>query len=306
MSSGAGLPAQGSCAGYEIRSSVHFHTLRAGGGTALYVDEQPGLNPVGEVVARWLPRPGNPFYGRLLKDGASYAFWASDSGWYLIDPAAPSITVGEAEDPLTREIRLFGVPAALLALESGDLTVHAAAVEVGSEAILLAGPSRYGKTTLAAAFAGAGHRVLTEDMTRCVVDGEPRVFPGPAVIRLRRDVADRMQVPGTAVSRADQDRVHLTFDEAHRGDSRSVRLRAILMLRQVTEAAELQFVSSVDAVRDLWALTFRLPTDPSRAASFERAADLAARVETLDLRRSMNLDGLPQLVKLVERHVASG
>jgi hypothetical protein len=192
-------PALGSCAGFEVHSRLPFLTLRNGAGTPLHVAMDVELAPSGETLIMWPPREGNPFHGQLLRDGDRYAFWASDAGWYAVDPRGPSITVGAGDDGLRRELRMFGVPTALCALERGDISVHAAAVEVGGQGVLLAGPSRFGKTTLAAAFARAGHRLLSEDTTVCTSRYGPAIFPGPAAVRLRKDVAASIALPGVTI-----------------------------------------------------------------------------------------------------------
>ena len=303
------LPLQGSCSGYEIRSGIRFRTLRgAGGGLPLHVREAEELAPVGELIAEWEPRLGNPFHGRLLRIGRAFAFWASDAGWYVVDPDEPSVTLAATSDgpTLTGEVRMFGVPSSLIALERGDLSVHAAAVEIAGKAVVLAGPSRYGKTTLAAAFAAAGHRLLTEDMTRCTLLGGASVFPGPAIMRLRPDVAEgfRMQTGSQIVT--ERERVFVILGGSLRGSGTPVPLTAILFLRQGSEQLELKAVPTVDAIRDLWTLTFHLPTDASRAVVFERVTDLIATVPVLNLRRELSLETLPQVVTLVEEFVTSG
>lgn len=297
---------QGSCAGYEVRSPIAFQTLRTGAGDPLQVEERSDLAPTGETVATWHPRPANPFHGRLVQDGSRYGFWASDAGWYLIDPQQPSITISPNADPFLRELRLFGIPAAVCAFEGGDLPLHASAVEVFGSAVLLAGPSMHGKTTLAAAFAAAGHRVLSEDTIRCTLAPVVSVFPGPAVVRLRPDVAAALRPPGTlAHARQLEDgRTALVFPPALRGDGAAVPLRAIIMLRGDADPPVLERTPRTDAARDLFAVAFRLPTEASRAACFSRAVDLAASVETLSLHRRMTIPALDQVIALIEEHVA--
>src|SRR5688500_10445415 len=97
-------PAVGSCVGFEIRSHLPFRTLRSGGGSPLYVDDGADDTFSGDLVVSWKPRPGNPFHGRLLQNERRYAFWASDAGWYAIDPTIPSIRVSGAADSIRREI----------------------------------------------------------------------------------------------------------------------------------------------------------------------------------------------------------
>lgn len=304
------LPVRGSCAGHEVHSAIPFRILRHGvGGRPLAIRRTGGVEPDGTVLARWEPRDGNPFHGRLLRTGSTFAFWASDGGWFLIDPLEPSITLAGGDGPLTltAEVRLFGVPATLVAMEQGDVCLHASAVEVAGRAVLLVGPSRHGKTTLAAAFAAVGHRLLTEDMTRCTTSGgTPAAFPGPAVVRLRPDVAESVHVPGSSAVVAEGDRVFVVLEGPARGSGSPVPLAAILLLREAPGPARLAPVPVADAIRDLWSQAFTLPSDASHAAVFERVAELATRAPVLDLRRELRLDTLSQVIELVERLVETG
>ena len=252
----------------------------------------------------WHPRPGNPFNGRLVKAGSRYGFWASDTGWYLIDPKVPSITMSPTENPLRREVRMFGVPTSICTLERGDVSIHASAVEVAGRAVLLAGPSRYGKTTLASALAQAGHRLLAEDSSRCSAGEPPVVMPGPAVLRLREDVVELVDLKATRVGLGGDGRVGLILDERDRGDGIGVPLRAILFLRSGSGPARLEPVRTTEAIRDILALTFQLPDPASRAAAFSRVADLAAQVETFDLRRRIESHATGEVVRLIEQLAA--
>jgi hypothetical protein len=299
--------ARGSCAGYEVRSAtLEFNTLRSGGGDPLLVERGDEPPTTGEVVARWHPRPGNPFHGRLLRDGASLRFWASDAGWYDIDPSRRVITLSGDAEPLRRELRLFGIPTAVCAFEAGDSPLHASAVEIAGQAVLLGGPSMQGKTTLAAAFAARGHRLLSEDTIRCSLKPVASVFPGPAVVRLRSDVTGSLVIPaaGTASSSFEAGRSAFVFDEEARGTGEAVPLRAIVMLRPGADRPTLTPIQPAEAARDLFSLAFRLPTDASRAACFTRVVDLATRVEVLDLHRPVTIASLGEVVSLVERQVA--
>jgi hypothetical protein len=299
-------PARGSCAGFEIRSELTFHTLRGGGGARLRVVEETAPAPSGEVLARWQPRPGNPFHGRLSRDGAGYAFWASDAGWYRIDTASATIRVEPSADPFRRELRLFGIPAAVCAMEAGDLALHASAVEIGGQAILFAGPSMHGKTTLAAALAARGHRLLAEDTIRCRLAGAPEAYPGPAVVRLRADVVRSLSVPDVTASVPDEEgRTPLVFASAVRGSGAAVPIAAIVFLRKDAERPRLDLVDGdAAAARDLFALAFRLPTDASRARCFAQVVDLATRADALDLRRPLTFAALPEVIALLEDRFA--
>jgi hypothetical protein len=298
--------ARGSCAGFGIRSELAFATLREGGGASLRVAEETAPAPSGEVLARWQPRPGNPFHGHLSRDGAGYAFWASDAGWYRIDAAGSTITVEPGGDPFRRELRLFGIPAAVCAMQAGDLALHASAVEIGGRAVLFAGPSMHGKTTLAAALAARGHRLLAEDTIRCSLAEVPEAYPGPAVVRLRADVVRSLAVPDVAAVAPDEEgRTPLVFAPAVRGSGAPVPIAAVVFLRTDAGQPRLDAVEAgAAAARDLFALAFRLPTDASRAACFAQVVDLATRVDVLDLSRPMTFAALPAVIALLEDRIA--
>jgi hypothetical protein len=297
---------QGICFGFEVHSSLIFRTLRTGQGTPLEVSAGGTSDRVGELVAEWRPRPQNPFHGRLYAHGGRFAFWASDVGWYSIDPSVPSIAVPGNGFSLRREIRMFGIPAALCMMARGDLPIHAGAVEIDGQGVLLAGPGHHGKTTLSAAFARAGYRLLSEDASCCRPGHPPQVFPGAAVLRLRRDVADWMHVPTSRIAIEDVDgaeRVHLLMDDSVRGTGDPVPIRAILLLKPGEGRPRLRQVAGVRAVPDLWALTFKLPSDDSRSECFAKLTHLAGGVEILDLERPLSMEGLDRVVQLVADHV---
>jgi hypothetical protein len=268
-------------------------------------------SPVGEVVLAWRPRPDNPFEGRLIRTPSGFAYWASDAGWFTVDPLSGTIGLSPGRFTLRRELRLLGIPLSLCAFELGDITIHAAAIEVEGAAVLLAGPSRSGKTTLAAAFCAAGHRLLAEDSTRCGVIGSPVVHPGPAAIRLREDVAARLRLPGSPADAADDTeagdpgRVPIVLDADARGTGAHVPLAAILFLRSELGEVHLEPVPSMAAIRDLLALTFHPPTPAGRAMAFSRIADLVRGVSVLDLYRPQTIESLDDVLESVVRHVRS-
>lgn len=305
-----GSPRPGSCSGHDIHSSIPFRILRDGhAGRQLAVRRAGDVEPEGDVVARWEPRPGNPFHGRLLRTGAAtFAFWASDAGWFGVNPAEPSITIAGGDGPLslTAEVRLFGVPATLIAMDQGDVCLHASGVEIDGRAVLFAGPSRHGKTTLAAAFAAAGHRLLTEDMTRCTPGAVVAAYPGPAVVRMRPDVAGDVRPAGTSDVVEERERLFMLLDGPRRGTGDPVPVAAILLLREDPAPARLERTATPAAIRDLWSLAFTLPSDESHAAVFGRVAAVASHVPVLDLHREVSMEALPSVIGLVERFVRAG
>lgn len=78
----------------------------------------------------------------------------------------------------------------LLGDHHGGLFLHGSAVAIGGRAIAFLGHSGIGKSTLAGAFARAGHPFLTEDVIELVAHGEGyHVQPKPSGVRLCADSA---------------------------------------------------------------------------------------------------------------------
>lgn len=289
------------CFGYVVRSALPFTLTRRGTGEPLDVTEHDGrAEPVGEPMLEWRVANGTPF-ARLHREGEGrYAVWIDRFGMFHVEPRSPTIAVPAGLDGPQREVRLWGLPVSLCLNERGDQVVHAAAVDVGGHAVLLAAPGTFGKTTLAAAFLQAGHRVLSEDVSCCHPGEEPFIWPGPAVLRVRRDVYDVARLRGTTVVAEDAERVQLSIDEPLRGGAAPVPLTAIVFLRVAEDGPEMRPVTPEQAVPDLWSLSFRLPTDDDRARCFRRVCDLLSRVPAYNLYRPLSLESLPEVVERIE------
>jgi hypothetical protein len=242
-----------------------------------------------ELVAE-VDEPG--FRARIYRNGSTFQLWVSDVGWFGVDPREPRITVPPVEQTVAREEVLWGVPALLCFLHRGDCSLHAAAVEVDGEAIVLAGPRAKGKSTLAAAFAMRGHRLLSEDLTCIRLAPTPAVVPGPAGLRLRNDVADGLQVPfGRALGEV-HGRARYALSDP--GDCRPVPISSVLLLASDGDVG-LEPVDPARALPDLWEASFRITREHERR-SFEAAAELAGAVPIVKLRRPLRLDMLDATV----------
>jgi hypothetical protein len=297
----------GSCFGFEPVSELSFEYLRDGVGDALHVRERDGgpEDPGGLLINEWTPLPGRRSWSRLYDDGGgTYRLWIEGSGSFHIDPGAPSVDVPiSLESAVKREERLWGVPALLCFLGRGDHPLHAAAVEVDGEAILLAAPGYAGKTTLAAGFAVAGNRVLSEDVSCLRLFSRPQLVPGPAMLRVRQDVAGRLTIPGAAEMVVGDDRTHYSLARANRGDCTPVPVRAFVLLRNAEDGIALERVAPVDSLRELWPLSFRLPTIDDRARCFQGVSALADAIPVWNLHRPLRLDLLEDVVEKIAADV---
>jgi hypothetical protein len=289
---------EGTCFGYGIRSELSLVYLRQGiSGPPLQVREgSANREPEGEPTFEWDMRPRQDFLARLYVEDGRYSFWTDREGWFSIDADVPSITVPDTAPPPLREVRLWGIPAALCFSRRGDVSLHAAAVEVDGSALIFAAPGGFGKTTMAGAFLRAGHRVLAEDVSCFRISPDPVLLPGPAILRVRRDVYERLDFPGTYPIVMEPDRVHLAFDPDRRGEGLPVPIRGVVVLRAAQGPSIFERRSVAECLPDLWALAWKLPTDADRARTFQGTAALASTVPVWDLHRKLSFDRLDELV----------
>lgn len=292
------------CFGYEVRSDLAFEYLREGGATGVLEVAETGREELGEAgdpLREWLPRPERPFTARLFREDGWWRLWVADMGSFHIDPVAGSIEVPRGATPLLREERLWGIPTVLCFLARGDHSLHAASVEAAGRAIAVGAPGRFGKTTLAAALVGAGRRLLSEDST-CLhseADGVS-VVPGPAMLRIRQEPNRTVDVPGTRVLQVDE-RIHLAVERERRGSGHPVPLDAIVLLRETDDGPpRIDPVPPEEAIPDLWALSFSIPTDEDRTRCFDAVTRLARTVPIWNLHRPMRYDLLDDVIRTLE------
>lgn len=287
--------------GYSIESEVPLRFLREGGGTeslTIGIGPADAERPHEGCIVEWPLRGGEEEVLAALYDvPGGFEYWTSDAGRFFVDLAHGRIEIPPMTDEILREQRLNGIPMALAFTHRGDFALHAAAVEVDGGAVLLAAPSRFGKTTLAMAFHERGFPMLAEDLI-CIRPGTHEAFPGPAVIRLRPDVYGGTPPPSLLEVAKRSDRIFLSPVPGMKGSAEARPIRAIVFLREGAHIA-LNAASPVEALRDLWHLNFRLPTAEARATSFKALSGLVSGVPLWNLQRPFRLSALGETVDAV-------
>jgi hypothetical protein len=150
-----------------------------------------------EVTPQSSPLPGS-YFGQML-DGSSYVRW-DDVGEALISRNGRSIACRPfpQTDPESFYVYLLGQALSFALVKGSFEPLHATAVAVGDQAIAFLGDCGFGKSTLAAAFLQAGHRLLTDDLL--LLETTPRgilAHPGPARIKLFPKVARHFLADGS-------------------------------------------------------------------------------------------------------------
>lgn len=293
--------------GFDVHCAEPLQFARLGGGVArldVVTSQEPRSRPAHAPLGEWtLAGSNHEVAVSLYERPGGYEFWTSDVGGFRIDLEQGLIEMPVCDDVLLREQRLWSTPSVLTFVHRGDVPLHAAAVEVDGGAVLLAGPPKHGKTTLALAFHERGGRMLSEDLACCRLANGPQLLPGPALLRLRPDVYQGNAPPGTQLVRSRADRLFLALEPDRRGDGAPLPLRGIVFLRESPDPPRLERVAPAAALADLWALNFKLPTNQGRSASFRHLSGLAGGVSVWNLFRPLRLETLEPTVQLIRERL---
>lgn len=290
-------PPLGSVHGFAVESELRFRYLRDGGGEPLTVRED-GAEPdaPGDLLANLKSRQGH--LTQVYQRAGRFSLHMENVGWFGVAPETSTITVPRTPYGAWLEGAIWGLPVALLVLSRGGLFFHAAVVEIHRRAVILTGPGYHGKTTLATALAAAGHRLLAEDLVRCDVGPPTVVYPGPAMLRLRRDVAEWLVVPGAERVAEDAEKVHLALDPGRRGTGEALPLAGIVLLH-LGETTSIERLDPGATIRDLWRVTLNIPTPAGRAQCFSDVTQLAETVPVWKLARPLTREALAVAVAMV-------
>jgi hypothetical protein len=189
---------------------------------AMWAGEAYGLHVTAELPCLGLaPAPGvDPDDGEVRvvagpvparRDAAPYDRLCAQAGegWLRVEVPGAGAFAARGGREIVVDARTGAEPAAVaqhleetvwpgLLQQRGLLVLHAGAVRAGTGAVLIAGGSTHGKSTLAAALAVKhGLDVLADDL--CAVDldgdGRPVLHPAPAAVVLWRHAAEALGLP---------------------------------------------------------------------------------------------------------------
>jgi hypothetical protein len=143
--------------------------------------------------ARLRPSPWRNFFYAHFESGSSYVRW-NGVGEFLVSSDGRSISCRRFDEaPLESfQVYLLGQAISFALVKGGFEPLHATCVVIEGKAVALLGDSGYGKSSLAACFLEAGHRLLTDDLLVVrEVPGGFQAFPGPPRIKLFSEMARR-------------------------------------------------------------------------------------------------------------------
>ncbi len=244
-------------------------------------------------------------------EGEAYLYW-DHVGAFLIEKGR-TITIDPlpgVEKDLLR-LPLLGPVMALLLHQRGFLVLHASAVAIGGQVVAFIGRKGWGKSTTAAALHARGHPLVTDDtlavdLREDEITGEVRVAPGFPQLKLWPEAAE--------ASLGDDPDMLPVLHRRVRKKARSVRagfspsalpLRRIYVLGK-GPSLSVEPVAPQQAFLELTRHSFNqglVKSNKFAPAHFRKRTELARRVPLRRLKRTVSLDALGEIARLVEDDV---
>ncbi|MGE0862562.1 MAG: hypothetical protein AB7P34_01570 [Vicinamibacterales bacterium] len=234
----------------------------------------------------------------LLNVPKTARFWVRGGSQIVIDAPAdsPAVDVGAF---------LAGPVLTALLHQRGGLVLHAASVVGANGAVVIAGHSGYGKSTLLASLVAGGLRALTDDAAAITRDDQGRlvVHPGVPRARLWKDAVQRLgHLAGDlARARVGIEKFVLPLTQSFEFEPQPLARIYVLGLGNGSEVTVERIVNS-ECFETLRSQTRNLRVLEGlrmQAAHFRLATAVAARVPIYRVLRPRGADSVPALVALM-------
>lgn len=187
--------------GLSIASELEIGALPADSG-ANAADVEIRLRPVHHAQDTLKDDPAIEF-----SPGLQILSWPSVASFAIHDGAVIDVALADHPYRALYQVPLLGAVFATLLHQRGVLVLHASAVEIEGKGVAFIGQKGMGKSTLAAAFLRAGHRLVADDVLAIdfSTPGQPVVIPGFPEIKLNQDVNETVTLFATDSARPHPD-----------------------------------------------------------------------------------------------------
>jgi hypothetical protein len=259
------------------------------------------------------PNPGGWGEHALLQDGSTYLRWP-ELAEFLVSDDGLHIICGLSPAPQEAfQVYLLGQTLSFALVKRGFEPLHSTSVVINGSAVAFLGNSGFGKSSLAAAFVGAGYRLLTDDLLLLRENGKVlHGYPGPPRIKLFPKVARQFlksNLGGVPMNNSTQKLVMPLFEnQVYRT---AAPLKAIYVLNSPRNVFRKQRMKMArlrprEAFVSLLRNTFnRLLSDPDRLQrQFAAVAQLVAEVPVFMISYPRVLGSLPEVRELILRENA--
>lgn len=258
-------------------------------------------------VARYVPQEALDKCWCFKVHKTESFFYHRDAGVFLIESGKKVVFVpnDNPSEELVR-IALIETIMAMLLYQRGQLVLHASGVNINGNGVVFVGKSGQGKSSTAGAFHRHGYEIITDDVAPInFTQKEPTIAPGFPQLKLGEEIAaelghDFLTLPILYPSEAKR-----CYRPQQDFSLIPLPLKRIYILADAPTFS-IEILNPSEAVFEL-ARNSR-PTSLSHAGdreNFERCADFVRNFKVYRLKRPRNLALLPQLVQIVENHLAT-
>jgi predicted ATPase len=242
--------------------------------------------------------------GYLLRFPGLADFMVSADGRDIVSIPVPGLSPATLDHLYLNQV----LPLALSRQQR--VVLHASAVRVGNAAVAFVGESGRGKSTLAAAFARAGHPFLTDDGLQVLCDAAGcTILPGPASLRLWQDTGAAL-VPADAPLADAIDyssKQRLLADSSLPHCAEALPLQALYVLGEGTATAA-AFATLAPRASMLVLLQhcflLDITEDEMLRQYFPKLAEVARQVPLFALDYPREFSELPAVIAAVTEHAA--
>jgi hypothetical protein len=242
---------------------------------------------------------------RPYRQIASNEFWLQVPGiarFYVTNGSRIVVDADPGADQQSLSVYLLGSCMGVLLHQRHLLVIHGNAVRVGDHCVVFAGPSGYGKSTLAAAFVQRGYQILSDDL--CAIDASGRVQPSFPQIKLWQDSAEKLQIDMAALPQVRKQIKKYIYPVAEQFCTTALPIHALYLLNlHNRNSIEFNRVTGAEKMARLIENTYRvrhLRGLDVHAQHLDACGQLANRVRVTHITRPSGGFELDRLVAMIE------
>jgi hypothetical protein len=258
-------------------------------------------------VTQYVPQEAlNTFWCFKVHNSKAF-FYHRDAGVFLIEDGSKVIFV-PVDNPSEELIRiaLIETVMAMLLYQRGRLVLHGSGVNINGNGVVFVGKSGQGKSSTAGAFHRHGYEIITDDVAPInLSQKEPTIAPGFPQLKLGEEIAAELGHDFATLPILYPSESKRCYRPQQDFSLAPLALKRIYMLTDAPEFS-IEALNPSEAVFELSRNS--RPTSVSHARDrehFARCANFARNFTVYRLKRPRNLALLPQLVQIVEDHLAT-
>jgi len=244
-----------------------------------------------------------------IEQDSAYLYW-HEAGTVLVRKGREIIVdpIDGVNEQILR-ILLLGAVFGLLLHQRGLMVLHGNSININGKGVCLLGNRGFGKSTISAGLYFAGHSIVSDDVTAINLDNSDLacLIPGYGRLKLWTD-----SVEALGLKSQDLSLVHPQYEKREylineSLDATPVPLSCIYILSSSEELA-IEFISPTEAMIKIMQNSYctrfgeEMYKTLSTVEHFQQCSSLVNRSKVFSLKRTNDLNSLPELMRLIEEH----